>query len=293
MRKRSGWRPCHPAWQDRFIVPQEQKQSVFLVSAVSHSRAMEHAIEPDRHCTLLYHHVHGKGTPLLWVHGFMGAGEDWRHVFPDVPPGFRLIAPDLRGHGASPPAPEVFSFRRCGRDLLSLLDHSGIERACGIGLSGGGIALLHAAAVAPERIGPMVLVSVPRRFPEQARAIQRQYSPAMLSEHEMAMLRRRHRDEEQIQRLFAHARAMAEDEEDVNFGADVLARIAAHTLIVFGDRDPLYPVSSAVELFEALPRAALWIRPEAGHGPVFADQAPLFRDVALAFLRRHGAGNET
>jgi pimeloyl-ACP methyl ester carboxylesterase len=43
----------------------------------------------------------GEGEPLLWLHGFGGCGADWKYVFNEPPTGYRLIAPDSRGHGAS------------------------------------------------------------------------------------------------------------------------------------------------------------------------------------------------
>ena len=43
----------------------------------------------------------GEGEPLLWLHGAMGCGADWRHIFKEPPAGYRVIAPDLRGHGSS------------------------------------------------------------------------------------------------------------------------------------------------------------------------------------------------
>ena len=49
----------------------------------------------------LYWEEIGHGEPLLWLHGGMGCGADWRYVFKEPPSGYRLIAPDLRGHGAS------------------------------------------------------------------------------------------------------------------------------------------------------------------------------------------------
>ena len=54
--------------------------------------------------------------------------------------------------------------------------------------------------------------------------------------------------------------------------------------VVFGDRDPLYPVSLAVELKDAIPRSWLWVVPNGGHGPVFGPHAPAFVKTALAFL---------
>ena len=54
--------------------------------------------------------------------------------------------------------------------------------------------------------------------------------------------------------------------------------------MVFGDRDPLYPVSIACDLYAAIPRGWLWVVPNGGHGPVFGEQAKPFAETALAFL---------
>ena len=239
--------------------------------------------------TRLHYEVFGEGEPLLWVHGFMGSGADWSYIFNEPPAGFRLIAPDLRGHGASfDPARDVaspFSFRQAARDILALLSHLQIDRVKAIGLSGGGITLLHMATADPKRIGAMVLVSAPPYFPAQARAIQRHASEAMFSETELDAMRKRHvHGDPQLQRLLANARAFADSYDDVNFTPPYLGTITADTLIVFGDRDPLYPVSIAFELHAAIPRSHLWVVPGGGHGPVFGDQAPRFAETALSFL---------
>ena len=152
-------------------------------------------------------------------------------------------------------------------------------------LSGGGITLLHLATAHPRTLASMVLVSAPPCFPERARAIQRQFSPGMLVEEEMARMRARHaHGEAQLDRLFAMVRGFATSYDDVNFTPPYLGTITARTLIVFGDRDPLYPVSLACEMHEAIPRSHLWIVPNGGHGPVFLDAAPAFRATAIAFL---------
>src|SRR5688572_6143535 len=93
----------------------------------------------------IHYQTVGDGEPLLWLHGFLGAGPDWRHVFEQPPAGYRLIAPDLRGHGASTHPPGAFSFRRAAADMVALLRHLAVDRVKAIGLSGGGITLLHMA----------------------------------------------------------------------------------------------------------------------------------------------------
>jgi pimeloyl-ACP methyl ester carboxylesterase len=234
----------------------------------------------------LHYDIEGEGKPLLWLHGFFGAGSDWRYLFPEPPPGFRLIAPDLRGHGASTNPSDEFLFREAARDIQALLRHLGIERTTAIGLSGGGLVLLHLATMQPSVISSMVLVSAPPYFPAQARALQRQASEAMFGAQELELMRQRHtQGPGQLERLIAHTRAFADRYDDVSFTPPHLATITAETLIVFGDRDPLYPVSLVLELHDAIPRSHLWVVPNGGHGPVFGDRAAQFAETALSFLR--------
>jgi pimeloyl-ACP methyl ester carboxylesterase len=233
----------------------------------------------------LHYETFGEGEPLLWLHGFFGAGSDWRHIFTEAPAGYRLIAPDLRGHGASANPSDEFSFRQAAVDVLALLRRLDVKHARAIGLSGGGITLLHMAAAEPDCVASMVVVSAPPYFPVQARALQRQTSEAMFGAAEMELMRARHKQgESQIQKLFAQSRAFADTYDDVNFTPAQLSTIAAETLVVFGDRDPLYPVSLAVDLYSAIPKSFLWVVPNGGHGPVFGDAAPRFCETALSFL---------
>jgi len=234
----------------------------------------------------LHYETSGEGEPLLWLHGFMGAGADWKYIFNVPPAGFQLIAPDLRGHGASTNPSAKFSFREAAQDVRALLDELRLTRVRAIGVSGGGLTLLHLATMRPELVDAMVIVSAPPYFPQQARSIQRNASEAMFGAAELELLRKRHvRGEDQLQQLLAQARAFAESYDDVNFTPPYLATIAADTLIVFGDRDPLYPVSLAFELHAAIRRSHLWVIPNGGHGPVFGETAPLFAQTALSFLR--------
>lgn len=233
----------------------------------------------------LHYEIHGEGEPLLWLHGGMGCGADWQHVYSEPPKGYRLIAPDLRGHGATANPSGAITFRQLARDVRALLQHLQLARVKAVGLSGGGIVLLHLATLDPGCVESMVVVSAPPYFPEQARAIQRQFSAAMLGEAEMARMRARHKHGDgQIQQLIEWARAMGATYDDVNFTPPLLSTIRAETLIVFGDRDFLYPVSMATDLKNAIPQSYLWVVPNGGHGPVFGEHAPRFVETSLAFL---------
>ena len=89
----------------------------------------------------------------------------------------------------------------------------------------------------------------------------------------------------QIIALWQQQRGFADSYEDVSFTPPHLSRITARTLVVYGDRDPLYPVEMAVEMFRSIPRSVLWVVPNGGHGPVFLEAADDFARTSLHFLR--------
>jgi pimeloyl-ACP methyl ester carboxylesterase len=204
----------------------------------------------------------GLGPPLLFLHGLGGSGRDFAHLFDlDVlATHYRVLAPDARGHGRSTNPGGGFTIRRCARDVLHLLDILRVDSALAVGVSLGALTLLHIAAQAPPRIARMILVSATTRFPAGARA-------TMQATGGMAA-------------LLAEAA-----QEDVDFARERLGAITADTLIVSGDRDPLYPVELAVDLYRGIPHAALYVVPGGGHSPVFLAERQAFVDRALPFFR--------
>jgi pimeloyl-ACP methyl ester carboxylesterase len=236
----------------------------------------------------MYYEARGSGEPLLLLHGGMGVGDDWRYVFPSDPEGYRVIVPDLRGHGRSTNPSEEFTFRACASDVVALLDHLGVVRTRAIGLSLGAKTLLHVATANPSRLEAMVLVSATPHFPQALRAAAARFTREafeLLPEAEREALRARHtHGDEQIRRLYDMTRSFATSHDDMAFTAPQLGTVTARTLIVHGDRDQLYPVELAIELFRGIPGAALWIVPNGAHAPIFGTLAPQFAATALAHL---------
>jgi len=261
----------------------------------------------------IYFEVHGSGHPLLLLHGFSGCSQDWSAFLEAetlaTGEGYQQIIPDMRGHGRSfaprkdglagtkivprvdvPPKFPAWRHDESAEDMFALLDHLGIETFKGMGVSGGGNVLLHMATKHPHRVEAMVLVSATSYFPAQARPIMRQY-PDNLPDAERENLRRRHPGgDAQINALLASTKAFADSYDDMNFTSPYLGRITARTLIVQGDRDPLYPLQISVDMASAIPRSSLWIIPNAGHGPVLGQRWPEFLKTAAAFLGGSSAG---
>jgi len=238
----------------------------------------------------LAHEVRGEGEPLVLLHGFTGAGADWAHVFDldELARRYRLVLPDARGHGRSTNPAGAFTHRQCARDTLALLDRLGVGRCKAIGASLGGNTLLHMATMDRERVEAMVLVSATPYFPAQARAIMAAMSDEGRSPEEWATMRARHaHGDGQIRALWRQANAFKDSHDDLTFTPPHLATIRARTLIVYGDRDPLYPVELAVEMYRAIPGAALWVVPGGGHGPIYGTtEKEAFTRAALGHLSK-------
>jgi pimeloyl-ACP methyl ester carboxylesterase len=242
----------------------------------------------------MYYEIEGDGEPLLLLHGGTGCREDWSYAGREqFLREYKLIRPDARGHGRSTNPRREITHRQCGLDTLALLDHLGIAKCRAVGLSMGGNILLHMATMQPERLEAMVVVSATMHFPEQARAVMRLVPAAENQpEREWEAMRKRHKlGDPQIAALWDWTRGLQDSYDDMNFTPAALSRIAARTLLVYGDRDPLYPVEMGVEMYRAIPGSALWVVPGGGHGPVFLEAAGLFAQTALTFFRT-AAGRE-
>ena len=240
----------------------------------------------------MYYELNGEGEPLVLLHGGGGIGANWKLVFAATPEGFRLIIPDLRGHGRTTNPSNQFTFRQSALDVFGLLDRLAIQRFKAIGMSMGAKTLLHMSTQQPDRIEAMVLVSATPYFPKQARAIMETMTAESRSDEEWRQMRQWHpRGDEQILALWRQANAFKDSYDDMNFTPPYLSTIKARTLIVHGDRDPLYPVGLAMEMYSAIPGSYLWVIPNGGHGPIFrefvgnGETTSSFADNALTFLR--------
>jgi pimeloyl-ACP methyl ester carboxylesterase len=102
----------------------------------------------------------GSGPAVLLLHGFPDTHELWRHQVPAlVAAGFRTIAPDLRGFGASD-RPGSYGVRAHIGDLLGVLDQLDVPAAHAVGHDwGAGIAWALASLV-PDRVRSLTVLSV-------------------------------------------------------------------------------------------------------------------------------------
>jgi len=235
----------------------------------------------------MYYEVHGQGEPLLLLHGFMMSSDEWVPIIPNVSKEYRVIIPDLRGHGRStnPSGSELLS-RQSALDVFALLNELEVEKFKGMGISGGGMTLLHMATSQPERVESMVLIGATSYFPEDARQVMRESAVENLNEEAWNRMRQRHyHGDEQIRMLFTQFHRFKDNYDDMNFTKADLSTIIAKTLIVHGDRDRFFPVAIPAEMYDAIPQSYLWIVPYGSHVPIFGNWLVSFVETTGQFLR--------
>jgi pimeloyl-ACP methyl ester carboxylesterase len=234
----------------------------------------------------MYYEEYGAGEPLVLLHGFGGCTQNWRPFTAELSTRHRLIVVDLRGHGYSTNPENKFTHREAAGDVCLLLDKLGVGRFSAMGISSGGMTLLHMATGQPERVDSMVLISATSHFTDQARAIMRGASFERMPREVQEMYRAcAKRGDAQVRQLIAQFNAFSENYDDMNFTAQELSTITARTLVVHGDRDRFFPVEIPVSIYRAVPDAALWIVPGGDHVPIYEPTVP-FVSTALRFLDR-------
>ncbi|MEU0498477.1 alpha/beta fold hydrolase [Mycobacterium sp. NPDC006124] len=84
----------------------------------------------------------GSGEVLLLIHGMAGSSDAWRDLIPRLAKNYRVVAPDLLGHGQSVKPRGDYSLGAFAVSLRDLLDELGIAQATIVGHSlGGGVAM--------------------------------------------------------------------------------------------------------------------------------------------------------
>lgn len=106
----------------------------------------------------LHYTEQGSGTPLVLLHGFPFSSAIWREQITRLSDQYRVITPDLRGHGRSPITDDVYTMELLAADVIALLDTLAIDQAVVIGHSMGGYVALALARIAPERLLALGLV---------------------------------------------------------------------------------------------------------------------------------------
>lgn len=254
----------------------------------------------------------GSGAPVLALHGFTGDASTWAPLARAAGDEYRIIAPDLLGHGetASPAEAARYDMRHTVADLDALLDALSVDRVAVLGYSMGGRVALSFGVALRHRVCALVLESASPGIAspaERAARVTDDEKLAQFAEEQgltafvdrwqsiplwasQKRLSNKARDSLRTQRLRGNERGLANSLRGIGQGAqpalhDALCALTVACCFVAGDEDVRYR-DLARDMAAGVPNGASVIIPEAGHA-AHLEQPKAFESAVLAFLRAH------
>jgi len=236
----------------------------------------------------IFYTVMGDGPPVVLLHPFPANHKVWLPAAELLAGRYRLILPDLRGHGASSPGAGPATMQKHASDLLRLSEACGVGKAVFAGVSIGGYVLFEFWRRHRERVSGLILCDtragadtddgranrlkaaddvekqgpvpfIDSMLPKLLGDTTRTARPDLVERARKMML------EMSAAGIAAVQRGMAERPDSV---AD-LKTINVPTLVVVGAEDILTPLSEAESMQRNIAGSRLHVIPRAGHYAVF------------------------
>jgi pimeloyl-ACP methyl ester carboxylesterase len=112
----------------------------------------------------MYYEIHGKGEPVVLLHGaFMAISGDWKEFVGELSKTRKVIAVEMQGHGRTADIKRDLTYENLSDDVAGLLDYLKIPSADVIGYSLGGGVAMQCAIRHPEKVRKVVSISAPFR----------------------------------------------------------------------------------------------------------------------------------
>lgn len=286
-----------------------------VTSTTSEARSRFHLRHVELHGHRVGYRMAGTGPAIVLVHGLTGSSTTWREVMPVLAERFTVVAPDLLGHGESAKPRGDYSLGAFASGVRDLLVALGVDRATVVGHSLGGGVAMQLAYQFPERCERLVLVASGGLGKDVTPFLRAVTLPG--SEYVLPLLLSR-----QLHQVLSGAGGLLQRvgfrpgvvgaevwrsysglsdtrglQAFINTVRSVIdlggQRVSARdrlylaqempTLIVWGDRDQVIPVSHAHIAHELMPGSVLRIVEGAGHFLPFERPEP-FLDALSEFI---------
>jgi pimeloyl-ACP methyl ester carboxylesterase len=254
--------------------------------------------------------IEGQGPDLVLLHGLGASSFSWRHNRTELARHFRVITPDLPGHGRSPAPPEEdYHLDALVRSVLDFLDWQGLDTvALGGNSLGGGLSLV-LARERPARVSALVLLApaaaltrvpyafLPLRLPLLGYAVAALLGPWFLPWFMRLVYCRPERLIPEAvpgyappYRDFRRRLALRQicrhlEIRPLTEIAALLRAVTQPTTLIWGEQDRILPPAQGRWMAEHLSRAEFHLLPQVGHAPQEEAPGPVNK-IIIDFLGR-------
>ena len=252
----------------------------------------------------LFYRAVGSGRPVVLLHGWTMTHLVWDRQVSDLAGEYRVVLPDLRGHGDSDKPVGAYDPDRHAADVAALLEHLDLREATLVGWSFGGLTALRVAQRHGERLAQLVLVNA-----AGPRYLATDDFPHGHTEEELQGWLERERDDRAPFRRFCMEAMPREPYDDLltdwlwsqsmrtpTWAAapmleayaradlrDGLGDVTVPTLLLHGQHDVFCAPAAARYLAERIERAELMEFADSGHSPQY-EEPERFTKALRGFL---------
>ena len=245
----------------------------------------------------------GSGPPLVLLHALGWDHRQWEHHFAHYAQHYHVLAIDVRGHGKTTVAPGPYSLELFRDDLLATFDALGIASTAVVGFSLGGMIAQYVAAIAPERVAALALISTVCRTDPALREVMEERIAANQAKGARAAAETvaktlfsgpfREAEPEFLEKFYAWRVASPQDpifdSMRATFALDIchaLPRFRMPCMVVAGATDAANTPKNVARLADDIPGATFQTIADSGH-LIPIEQPVAFRSCLDTFLSQH------
>jgi len=203
---------------------------------------------PDMELSVVDIWPEGAEKTIMFVHGYAGCAETWEYQINHFARGYRVVAPDLRGHGQSDAPFTEYTMPELVDDINTVADALGLDKFILAGHSFGGSICVEYANACPERLEKLILIATAGEYPLPRSASLLSRVPAAAFRPWWKYRPRWNAEVHVLKRMMLNNMRQWQ-------GWPLLEKISTPTLVITGERDRYFPRYVFEKIGEMVPGA--------------------------------------
>ncbi|REJ81961.1 MAG: alpha/beta hydrolase [Bacteroidetes bacterium] len=250
----------------------------FLMAINEHIYSQERSEYFSHQGKKIYYEVHGKGEPLLLLHGYTQSLKSWLPFLKEFSENFQVFLIDLPGHGMSDSFTEELSIPSIANALHAFLENQKLKNVKAIGFSFGGDILFQLAVRYPQDLASMIIIGAcgswnANDFPKWMDLL------SYKNIDNLPWMREQHRDEMQIKAIFDQLKNYK-----IYVSEEELKKIEIPVMLVYGDQEDSVTWECIMKAKENMSDTRLWVLPDSPHRAHTGKNQEQFLKESITFL---------